>query len=287
MVQALERFTGPKNLEEFIGSKNSKDVTDWLGTIAADFALTPKEGFAQIQSVKQKIDVTVGYVEVNTENTDFAALKPKFKKMVGRMEHQGLLLKAWQEAQIPEAFATKVETALTEILASPKNVKLKNPPKETKAKNTKGAALKRGSKQGVPEPGGPRNSQNQTTVADENTRLADEAKQNSIIQAFLQRHLKAQIISNMGVDGADGQPLVNRTGTFAGSVDIKVERTPKQRFPAIRYNYEKAPYGVFDDEIGVEPWKNEFRDPRKLIEKSIRELMIRQKLARFTTRRGN
>lgn len=79
--------------------------------------------------------------------------------------------------------------------------------------------------------------------------------------------------------------LENRTGRFADSVEVtEIQRTPKG-FPSIGYTYQRNPYQVFEDGVGKEPYANGERDPRDLIDKSIREIAANLALGRFFTRR--
>ena len=79
--------------------------------------------------------------------------------------------------------------------------------------------------------------------------------------------------------------LENRTGKFASSVQVvDINQTP-QGFPSIGYTYDKSPYSIFEDGQGTPPWSNGQRDPRDLIDKSIREIAIKFALGRFYTRR--
>ena len=71
--------------------------------------------------------------------------------------------------------------------------------------------------------------------------------------------------------------LQNRTGRFANSVQVTdITRTP-QGFPSIGYTYQKAPYDKFESDPD--------RDPRKLIDRSIREIAAGFAIGRFYTRR--
>ena len=78
--------------------------------------------------------------------------------------------------------------------------------------------------------------------------------------------------------------LENRTGRFAESVQVTdILQTP-QGFPSIGYTYQRNPYEVF--EMGsAGNWATPDRDPRKLIDKSIREVAAQFALGRFYTRR--
>lgn len=79
--------------------------------------------------------------------------------------------------------------------------------------------------------------------------------------------------------------LQNRTGLFSESVKVtSIDQTPKG-FPSISYTYDKTPYQVFEMGIGKEPWATPERDPRKLIDKSVRELAAEYMTQRFYTKR--
>lgn len=78
--------------------------------------------------------------------------------------------------------------------------------------------------------------------------------------------------------------LENRTGRFAQSVKVTDIMMTPQGFPSIGYTYQRDPYQVFEDGSSGN-WSNEYRDPRKLIDKSIRELAATVATGRFYTRR--
>lgn len=78
--------------------------------------------------------------------------------------------------------------------------------------------------------------------------------------------------------------LVNRSGRFASSVKVTdISKTP-QGFPSIGYTYQRDPYEVFE-EGSKGNWSNGDRDPRELIDKSIREIAANFAIGRFYTRR--
>ena len=82
-----------------------------------------------------------------------------------------------------------------------------------------------------------------------------------------------------------GEPaLTNRTGRFAQSVRaVDVVQTP-QGFPSIGYTYMKNRYGVYESTSGTK-FSDVERDPRPLIDQSIREIAIGFGLGRLYTRR--
>jgi len=76
--------------------------------------------------------------------------------------------------------------------------------------------------------------------------------------------------------------LENRTGRFASSVKVTDVATTAQGFPSIGYTYKTNPYQTF--EPGYKQGDPD-RDPRKLIDKSIREIAVQFAMGRFYTRR--
>jgi len=79
--------------------------------------------------------------------------------------------------------------------------------------------------------------------------------------------------------------LQNRTGRFADSVEVtEIVPTPKG-FPSVGYTYRKNPYQVFEVGQGEPPWATPERDPRKLIDRSIREVAAQLAMGRLFTRR--
>ena len=78
--------------------------------------------------------------------------------------------------------------------------------------------------------------------------------------------------------------LVNRTGRFAESVRLtEVIQTPRG-YPSFGYTYQRDPYQVFEEGSSGN-WSNGKRDPRELIDKSIREIAAQFAIGRFYTRR--
>ena len=79
--------------------------------------------------------------------------------------------------------------------------------------------------------------------------------------------------------------LQNQTGKFASSVRITEATRTARGFPSFGYTYEKNPYQVYESGVGREPWEDGHRDPRQLIDASIREIAANLALGRFYTRR--
>lgn len=98
---------------------------------------------------------------------------------------------------------------------------------------------------------------------------------------ILNARLAEQVRSNM-----QSPRLINRTGRFADSVRVTgVVETP-QGYPSFIFDYERDPYNVFDPILGKKPWNTPERNPRDLINMSIREILRELAVDRFYTRRA-
>ena len=94
---------------------------------------------------------------------------------------------------------------------------------------------------------------------------------------LINQQLPQTVMGNMGPPA-----LENRTGRFAGSVKVVDVQTTAQGFPSFGYTYQKTPYQTF--EPGFRQGDTD-RDPRKLIDRSIRDIAVQFALGRFYTRR--
>lgn len=106
------------------------------------------------------------------------------------------------------------------------------------------------------------------------------AASNISMLALINQKLPATVRNNMGAPA-----LENRSGRFAASVRVTDISQTARGFPSIGYTYRKNPYQIFEQGAGKPPWASTDRDPRKLIEKSIREIAAELLTVRFYTRR--
>jgi hypothetical protein len=100
------------------------------------------------------------------------------------------------------------------------------------------------------------------------------------VVAYINTRLQQKIEKNM-IPPA----LESRTGRFSGSVKVLNMLQTRKGFPSFEYTYDKNPYQVFEMGVGRQPWATVDRDPRKLIDKSIREIAAEMLQGRLYTRR--
>ena len=114
-------------------------------------------------------------------------------------------------------------------------------------------------------------------------RKKKEAKQTApslaSILGFLNMKLPDVVAGNMG------DPRLNyRTGRFSQSVRATDVSQTAQGFPSIGYTYDKSKYGQFESTSGTR-FADADRDPRPLIDASIREIVMQLGMGRIYTRR--
>jgi hypothetical protein len=80
--------------------------------------------------------------------------------------------------------------------------------------------------------------------------------------------------------------LVNRTGRFASSAKVIGVELTTGGSPSFVFDYDRDPYDVFDRTKGRNPWNTPERDPRTLVDVSIREIVREMAIGRFFTRRA-
>jgi hypothetical protein len=98
---------------------------------------------------------------------------------------------------------------------------------------------------------------------------------------MINKKLPGEVEKNMGLPG-----LESRTGRFASSAKVVNFTEGKKGVPTLDYTYQKNPYQVFEEgERGRNGWSSTNRDPRRVIDRSIREVAKDLALARFNTRR--
>ena len=112
------------------------------------------------------------------------------------------------------------------------------------------------------------------------TNAVNNSQRTITLFTLLKAKLPETVRANMGEPG-----LVNRSGRFADSTTITDVVITAQGHPSVGYSYQQDPYQVFEMTRGTPPWATLDRDPRKLIDKSIREIAAQMFTGRLYTRR--
>ena len=100
------------------------------------------------------------------------------------------------------------------------------------------------------------------------------------IMAMINKKLPQTVEKNMNAPA-----LQNRTGRFLRSIRLVDVTMTRKGFASFGYTYDRQPYEVFEMGRGRPPWATPERDPRTLIDASIREIAAEMAIGRFYTRR--
>ncbi|NDG46649.1 MAG: hypothetical protein EBY37_05940, partial [Flavobacteriia bacterium] len=270
---SMQRKRAVENALFNFGQKGSKDVAPFIKALKDELKLniSKKPG-----SPIDVIGVTIESAFLNKKygREVEAKLAPKINEALGRvlekMEMENL-------SSSPTPVETRIDRTLNkfaDVGKGKKNVRTNIKKKKINTKKVKAEKKKK-----VKAGKGKQFKDN--TKAPKVVFDNKESRAGSTISllALLNSKLSSTVQSNMGPPA-----LENRTGRFAGSVRaIDVQKT-KQGFLSVGYTYQKNPYQVFEKSSGSR-FSSVDRDPRTLIDASIREIAAQMVTTKLYTRR--
>jgi hypothetical protein len=188
----------------------------------------------------------------------------------------------WENAEASDSFMTMVEKTVVNGLVSPlrksKGVRTRTRLKVKKRKNSKSAHKGKTVKPRITSKV-PAHSLPKLATIIQATRSPKRSKSkrgpaNSplFLLGIFNEQLPQMVESNMGAPA-----LTNVTGRFASSVRATDMIQTPQGFPSFGYTYQRDPYETFEQNIDY--------DPRKLIDRTMREIAAEYAIGRFYTRR--
>jgi|14BtaG_2_1085337.scaffolds.fasta_scaffold00525_2 hypothetical protein len=229
------------------------------------------------QIVTKKGKLTANYVSVIAfqlgddnikDSVEEKAVKKVFRKFIGELTPD--LLNMEGSSTLKE----KAAAVVTESFKGKKGVKVKSKSVQLKTKTkSKSKGAKTSASVAL-------SAKRLKTKKKKSRAKATAASQPLAMVALLNKKLPNTVRKNM-----QNPQLINRTGRFADSVKVVDVMPTPQGFPSFGYTYQKNPYQVFEEGAGAQPWANGERDPRDLIDKSIREIAAEFAIGRFYTRR--
>jgi hypothetical protein len=283
MSSAFRFLERTKGFAGFATSEAATEIWDIIKEIKATFTTTGTKSGSKEQKVGLNEDISVGIDMLprsknrpGQEDYDLAQLYPKVEEAVLKyIESQPIESMAGSKSIIDNA-EDVVTYMLLKELSKGANAKVRGPlikPKGRKKKNVSKSSKESSS---VSAKGSSKKARKGTTKR----KQQGAASQPLHLIGLINKELPNTVRKNMGAPG-----LENQTGRFAASVRLTdVVKTPKG-FPSFGYTYQKDPYQVFENGIGSAPWANGDRDPRELIDRSIREIAAQFAIGRFYTRR--
>lgn len=284
-ISSVFRFLDQtKGFKGFAKSEEARDIWDIIEEITGTFNTTGTKSGTRPQEVSLKEDIYINIDmlsrkdnKAGTEDYDLINLYPKVEKAILKyIESQPIESMSGSRSIEENAEDIVTYMLLNELTKSPRAkvvgplVRPKGRKKKKTDKDTKGK--------------GKTNNKGSTKTAAA-LRIRNKKSKSSAMKplqliGLINKELPNTVRKNMQLPG-----LQNRTGKFASSVKVTdVVQTPKG-FPSIGYTYDKSPYQVFEMGSGGTPWATPERDPRNVIDRSIREIAAQFAIGRFYTRR--
>lgn len=216
--------------------------------------------------------------EPGADSNDWSAIRKKLEKLIAEdLSKRGLSFASGESSQpfderLINNFLNK-EVIDPLVKKGAKGTRLKTETPRNRKSNVKNPKKPKDPKAGSLAVGGRKKLSSKTATVEKRPSGLDLLQ----LVGLLNQKLPDAIVNNMG------SPALNyQTGRFANSVRVTdITKTPRG-FPSIGYTYQTSPYQTF--EPGYAQGSAE-RDPRRLIDRSIREVAIEFALGRFYTRR--
>lgn len=283
MLKSLQAFTGSQDF----GSKTKlRSVTQLLKHgVGVGFDIDYKGGAIKLDA-KSMIMLEVGHVWLNLgkekQKLDWTNIDKIFLDVVKEAEKAGHFNKVFECAGGGEVLSVEAANKLTDEFAEAfrsKAVRVSSVKTQHRGKTQidKEAILKGQSavcpakavKQVKIVPSGGKTT---TKRKRRNQISPGQRKRDSILEASIQRKLPGVLRKNMQYPKLRWQ-----TGVFGRGVRVRVGRTPVNQILTVSYDYIRDPYKLYDLSMGVRIFDSKIqtpaREPRPLIENSIREIL--------------
>jgi hypothetical protein len=279
---ALKFLEQTRGFGGFAASEEANEIADIISNIKATFNTTgTKSGSKATEvSLNENIDVSIEMLPrsknpAGAEDYDLNKLLPDLEKAVlGYIKNADLATMSGSKSIEENAIDLTTYMVLKELSKSP-NAKVVGRLKKPKGRKAKNTSEKNNYKYKKPTASNKKASALQKQKAKKSA-----AMQPLQLIGLINKKLPDTVRKNMQEPG-----LQNRTGRFAESVRLTdVIQTPKG-YPSFGYTYQKNPYQVFEMGRGQAPWASPERDPRQVIDRSIREIAAQFAIGRFYTRR--
>lgn len=263
---ALWKFEGNKTL-----SPLAKDVIDELsGVITFEIGKDDKGPPLDVIRVKME-SKRINRASTSKEKGEVLELNKALKEACERIGDE------WAEIEGSDSSIQKRRKIAIENFVGPlrKSPRAKVTTESTKIKRSKGKAANKTKK--------PKAIKKQYKDSDKtniSTRATKGVSGSPLsLLTMINKELPDTVRKNMRPPA-----LENRSGRFADSVRATDIAMTGKGFPSIGYTYDRNPYGIFESGSGNVRATPE-RDPRSLIDRSIREIAAQFAIGRFYTRR--
>ena len=292
LVAAMQWMKTDKYFKQYTGMKMAKSFAEKYGELEAVFDTKgTKKGSLQLK-VKEDVQVFLGPGSKNYPGSQVNDWDSDGNKQGLRDKLLNTMVKHLQKQKLEDfkgspSITDNAETAVAyELMRSfkqGKNVRVTGPKTKNTSRPKNRAVASSSSKRGPSKKKSAPKAAIATIAATRGAggKSPRSSRLSSPINLFaiLNNKINKTVIKNMGAPR-----LENQTGTFANSVRITDISATPQGFPSVGYTYQRRPYGVFESSSGSR-FSSVERDPRTLIDASIREIAAQLVEGRIYTRR--
>ena len=277
---AMKWIEKTRFFKDFVSSDEYKTLQDKYGPLKLNYVAsgTKKRGLKLSPNEDIQIDINTLRENSKKEQTDWKNIKPNLVKAIRDWALKTEIAGKKGSKSIIENTITAITLNVATSFEKQNNLKVDLISKNRKTRKKSKASIskksdfspKRRSVAKTRAVGVPQRSKTTRGVSSYPLQLI----------ALLNRDIPNRVRTNMKEPA-----LVNRTGRFSESVRVMdIIETPRG-YPSIGYTYQRDPYEVFEMGNGDPRWATRNRDPRKIIDQSIREVASQYALGRFYTRR--
>ena len=262
--------------KEFMKTQEMKSIFDKFGDVTATYEVIRGRG-GKLKDVKNTKEIKLDLKKASTnfagsESTDWEHVKPALEEAIASWaEQQDWANTKGSDSDVEIAQKIAVYNTIRSLIAAGGIYKgrLERP----KQKNSKTSLTMKG--KAFPGVSTRKASVGAAGAAPRRERSSQLLNLVTLINV----KLPETVGKNMGPPG-----LTNRTGRFANSVRITEMGTTPKGFPSIGYTYDRDNYGQYETSSGSR-FSDPNRDPRVVIDRSIREIAAGLAIGRFFTRR--
>lgn len=277
LAMTMKWMSKTRFFKDFLSSAEAKTIQDKYGDLLATWETKGSKKRGLKVTPNEDIKISVGAGKTNKpgdEPEDFGNIIKQVRKQALKWAKNAEIQGRAGSISIEKNAVNIVEHVVVGQLAKVKGAIVKKKTKSSTRKASKTSTTATGKSKKTTK------SAKAKIAAVKRKRSKSSSAAPLALITLINKELPDTVRKNM-----QSPQLQNRTGRFAESVKVTDIMQTAKGFPSIGYTYQRSPYGVFENGGGSAPWSNGQRDPRQLIDKSIREIAAQFAIGRFYTRR--
>jgi hypothetical protein len=277
LAMTMKWMSKTRFFKDFLSSAEAKTIQDKYGDLLATWETKGSKKRGLKVTPNEDIKISVGAGKTNKpgdEPEDFGNIIKQIRKQALKWAKNAEIQGRAGSISIEKNAVNIVEHVVVGELAKTKGARVKKKTKSSTRKASKTNITSTGKSKKTTK------SAKAKIAAVKRKRSKSSSASPLALITLINKELPDTVRKNM-----QSPQLQNRTGRFAESVRVTDVMQTAKGFPSIGYTYQRSPYGVFEDGGGAAPWSNGQRDPRQLIDRSIREIAAQFAIGRFYTRR--